>query len=102
MIANKNLYLCIGRTEAECIDEYCEFGATPLFLGSDNKLQLADGCYNLHDFFYNNIQEVEEAIDYILNAMFNLINNEHLQGCVVMPNHLGGDKFYFRVNDLSI
>jgi len=34
--------------------------------------------------------------------MFNLINNEHLQGCVVMPNHLGGDKFYFRVNDLSI
>jgi len=98
----KTLYLCIGRTEAECIDEYCEFGATPLFLNSDNKLQLADGCYDLHDFFYNNILEVDEAIDNLLDSMFEQINNEHLHGFVEMPPCFGGDKFYFRVNNLSI
>ena len=48
---NKNLYVCIGRTEAECVDENAEFGATPLFVMDDGKLGLADGCYDLHDFF---------------------------------------------------
>jgi len=28
----KNLYVCIGRSEAECVDENAEFGATPLFV----------------------------------------------------------------------
>ena len=98
----KNLYLCISRTEAECIDEYCEFGATPIFKMDNGNWGLADGCYGLHDFFYNNILEVDEAIDYVLDAMFKLINHEHLHGYVVMPQHLGGDMFFFRVNDLSI
>ena len=97
----KNLYLCIGRTEAECVDEYAEFGATPLFLGSDNKLKLADGCYDLHDFFYDNILEVDEACDTALNLMFDYIHNGHLHGQIEMPQHLGGDKFYFRVNNLD-
>ena len=97
----KKLYLCIGRTEAECIDDCCEFGATPLFLGSDNKLQLADGCYDLHEFFYNNILEVDEACDTAINLMFDYIHNGFLHGCIEMPNHLGGDKFYFRVNNLD-
>lgn len=97
----KNLYVCIGRSEAECVDENAEFGATPLFVMDDGKLGLADGCYDLHDFFYNNILEVDEAIDTALDLMFDQINNEHLHGHFVMPNHLGGDKFYFRVNNLT-
>jgi hypothetical protein len=98
----KNLYLCIGTNEMECIDEFCEFGATPLFVNNEGKLDLADGCYDLHDFFYNNILEVDEAIDTALELIFNQIHNEHLHGFIEMPQHLGGDKFYFRVNSLSI
>jgi hypothetical protein len=108
MAMTKTLYLCIGRTEAECIDEYAEFGATPLFLDSDNKLKLADGCYDLHDFFYDNTLEVDEACDTAdeacdtaLNLMFDYIHNGHLHGHIEMPQHLGGDKFYFRVNNLD-
>ena len=98
----KNLYLCIGRNEADCLDEYCEFGATPLFKNKDGQLELSDGCYTLHDFFYNNILEVEAAIDTALELIFNQIHNDHLHGFIEMPQHLGGDKFYFRVNSLSI
>ena len=93
----KNLYGCIGRSEAECVDEGAEFGATPLFVMDDGKLGLADGCYDLHDFFYNNILEVDEAIDTALDLMFAQINDDKLHGSFVMPYHLGGDKFYFRV-----
>ena len=97
----KKLYLCIGRNESECFDEYAEFGATPLFVMDNGQLGLADGCYTLHDFFYNNILEVDEAIDTALDLMFAQINDAKLHGHFVMPNHLGGDKFYFRVNSLS-
>jgi len=97
----KTLYLCIGRTEAECIDEYCEFGATPIFKMDNGLWGLADGCYDLHDFFYDNILEVDEACDTALNLMFDYIHNGHLHGQIEMPHHLGGDKFYFRVNNLD-
>ena len=65
----------------------------------NEQLGLADGCYTLHDFFYNNILEVDEAIDTALDLMFAQINDAKLHGHFVMPNHLGGDKFYFRVNN---